>query len=239
MDVLEPYVPRIREGLLVSVEVTLMAMCVAGVLAFALGIARLSDRRLVRLGAGGVIEFFRGTSALVQLFWVFFALPLLPGELQLTPMVAAVAVLGLNEGAYAAEVVRGAIVALPQGQSDAAHALHLAWWPRLRRVVLPQAVPMMLPGFGNAAVDLLKASAFVGFVQVHDLTYWSDQIRLSTGASLEAYLLALVLYFLLALALSGFFRLLEALTPLRRLERRRGRRLVGSSGSGPQLEVTR
>ena len=220
MHELEPYVPRILEGFLATLEVTLLAMCLAALVAFLLGLARLSRQSAIRLAAGGFIEFFRGTSALVQLFWVFFALPALPGEVQLTPMVAAVLVLGLNEGAYAAEVVRGAIMAVPRGQTDAAMALSLSWRTRMRRVIIPQALPIMLPGFGNAAVDLMKASAFVGFVQVHDLTYWSDQIRFSTGESLAAYFVTLVLYFLFAVALSTLFRGLERMTPLRRAQAR-------------------
>lgn len=188
-----------------------------------LGLARLSARRPVRVVAGTLIEFFRGTSVIVQLFWVFFALPLLPLGIQLTAWVAGVAVLSLNAGAYAAEVVRGAAQAVPRSQYEAATALNLSAWQRTRRVVLPQALPAMLPPFGTAAVDLTKASALVGFITVEDLTFWAEQTRLVTGEAAIVYGLTLVAYFAFALVLSALFNGLALLTPLRRAERRAGR----------------
>jgi polar amino acid transport system permease protein len=188
-----------------------------------LGIARLSGKRAVRVAAGTLIEFFRGTSVIVQLFWVFFALPLLPLGIQLSALVAGVAVLSLNAGAYGAEVVRGAVQAVPRGQHEAAVALNLSAWQRTRRVIVPQALPAMLPPFGTAAVDLTKASALVGFITVEDLTFWAEQTRLVTGEAAVVYGLTLVAYFAFALTLSALFNGLALLTPLRRAERRAGR----------------
>jgi polar amino acid transport system permease protein len=203
--------------------VTLVSLAFALAIAFVLGLARLSGRRLVRVAAGTLIEFFRGTSVIVQLFWVFFALPLLPFGIRLSAWVAGVAVLSLNAGAYAAEVVRGAVQAVPRGQYEAATALNLSAWQRTRRVVVPQALPAMLPPFGTAAVDLTKASALVGFITVEDLTFWAEQTRLVTGEAAIVYGLTLVAYFAFALLLSALFNGLALLTPLRRAERRAGR----------------
>jgi polar amino acid transport system permease protein len=202
------------------VEVTLVSLVLALAIAFGLGLARLSGRRPVRAASGTLIEFFRGTSVIVQLFWVFFALPLLPLGIQLSAWTAGVVVLSLNAGAYAAEVVRGAVQAVPRGQYEAAVALNLSAWQRTRRVVVPQALPAMLPPFGTAAVDLTKASALVGFITVEDLTFWAEQTRLVTGEAAIVYGLTLVAYFAFALVLSAFFNGLALLTPLRRAERR-------------------
>ncbi len=201
-------------------EVTLVSLVLALAIAFGLGLARLSGRRPVRAASGTLIEFFRGTSVIVQLFWVFFALPLLPLGIQLSAWTAGVVVLSLNAGAYAAEVVRGAVQAVPRGQYEAAVALNLSAWQRTRRVVVPQALPAMLPPFGTAAVDLTKASALVGFITVEDLTFWAEQTRLVTGEAAIVYGLTLVAYFAFALVLSAFFNGLALLTPLRRAERR-------------------
>jgi len=223
VDKVEPYLPNLWDGFLVTVQVTLVSLALALAIAFLLGLGRLSQRRAVRLSAGAFIEFFRGTSVIVQLFWVFFALPLLPLGIQLSAPAAGVAVLSLNAGAYAAEVVRGAIAALPRGQHEAATALNLSTWTRMRRVILPQALPAMLPPFGTAAVDLAKASALVGFITVEDLTFWAEQTRLVTGEAAVIYSLTLVAYFAFALSLSAFFNGVALLTPLRRAERRAGR----------------
>jgi polar amino acid transport system permease protein len=223
VDKVEPYLPNLWDGFLVTVQVTLVSLGLALAIAFVLGLGRLSHRRPLRVSAGAVIEFFRGTSVVVQLFWVFYALPLLPLELRLSAPVAGVAVLSLNAGAYAAEVVRGAVQALPRGQHEAAIALNLSGWTRMRRVILPQALPAMLPPFGTTAVDLAKASALIGFITVEDLTFWAEQTRLVTGEAAVVYGLTLVAYFGFALALSALFNCLALLTPLRRAERRAGR----------------
>ncbi len=207
MSAIEPFLPFLLRGALVTLQVTLLGLALALVVAFVAGLGRLSSRRPLRWLAGGFIEVFRGTSVVVQLFWFFFALPFF--GLQLQPLVAAVLALGLNGGAYAAEVVRGAVLAVPRGQGEAATALNMSGYTRLRRVILPQALPLMLPPFGNISVDLLKASALVSLVTVSDLTFRAQTVRSSTGETALVFALILVIYFVLALALALAFRMLE------------------------------
>ena len=120
------YLTLILEGAWVTVRLTVMGAAVALVFAFLAGLGRLSHHAAVRWLATAYIEFFRGTSIFVQLFWIYFVLPLT--GVTLTPMQAGVRALGLNVGAYGAEVVRGAILSVPRDQYEATTALNLTRW---------------------------------------------------------------------------------------------------------------
>lgn len=197
-------------GLLVTVELCVAGALLAAVLSVLAGLGRLSLDPIVRVVAVIYVELFRGTSVLVQLFWFYFALPLLLG-IELPAMVAGVLALGLNIGAYGAEVVRGAILDVPVGQHEAAVALHFTRWQRLRHVILPQALPAMLPPAGNLVIELIKASAVVSMITIADLTHAADLIREHTLQTGVVFGVVLLVYFLLAqLVMFG----------IRRLERR-------------------
>lgn len=115
------------------------------------------------------MEVFRGTSALVQLFWFYFVLPMF--GMKLPALLVGIVVLGANAGAYGAEVVRGAILAVPAGQREAAVALNLTRARTIWRIILPQAVPAMLPPTGNLLIELLKNTALVSLITITDLTF--------------------------------------------------------------------
>lgn len=200
MSQIGPYIPLLLGGLLITVALTALGMVLAVVVAFVAGMGRMSHRRWLRWPAGAFIEFFRGTSMLVQLFWLFFALPFF--GIKLVPFAAAILALGLNEGAYGAEIVRGAINALPRGQREGAVALSLTPYQRMRWVILPQAVPAMIPPFGNVMVDLLKNTSLVSLVTVTDLTFRAQMVRNTTGATTAVFATILVLYFVVAYSLS-------------------------------------
>jgi polar amino acid transport system permease protein len=237
VNALEPYLPLIWDGYLTTLQVLGLSVLVCFPTAFVLGSARSAHTPLLRVPAGAVVEFLRGTSAIVQLFWVYFALPLLPLGIKVSPTAAAVSVLGLNAGAYAAEVVRGAIQAVPRGQIDAAIALDWTPFQRLRKVVLPQAIPAMIPPFANIAVDIMKGTALVGFVFVHDLTFSAEAIRAQINDALAVYGVVLLIYFATAVVISLAFRGLESTMPLRRVERRAARdsRRARREGAGSVL----
>ncbi|MET9347965.1 ectoine/hydroxyectoine ABC transporter permease subunit EhuC [Streptomyces termitum] len=199
--------PSIAGGLLVTLEATLLGAALALVVAFALGLAALSRRILVRGASRAVVEFLRGTSLYVQLFWLFFALPMLGFRLE--PLACGVLAFGLNYGAYGAEVVRGSIAAVPAAQTEAAVALGMGPGLRLRRVVLPQAYALMIPPFKNLLIQLLKATPLLSLVTVADLTFRIDQLRSATGGTAAAYLLLLLLYFGVAVLLSAGMNALE------------------------------
>jgi len=231
MDAVEPYLPLLWDGMKVTILVTVIGVAVSIPFSLILGMGRVSRYRLVRALCRTVAEFLRGTSVIVQLFWVFYALPLVI-EYKFDPMAAATVVLGLNCGAYAAEAVRSALGSLPQGQHDAAVALGLSQRRFTWRILLPQTFPRMLPPFGTAAIDLMKASSVVGFVTVQDLTFRSDQVRAATGESLAVYGVVLVSYFAFALVISGLFRGLERIVAARHDGRSTRRRRVIMSRIG-------
>ncbi|MCQ9165561.1 MULTISPECIES: ectoine/hydroxyectoine ABC transporter permease subunit EhuC [unclassified Arthrobacter] len=194
------YAPLLLQGLWTTILVTIFSGALCLVVAFAAGLARLSTHRYLRWPAGVFIEVFRGTSLLVQMFWFFFALPFF--GIQLFPLTAAVLALGLNEGAYAAEVVRGAIASRAKGQTEACIALGMEPALRLRRVIIPQSIPAMLPPFGNVMVDLLKNTSLVSLVTVADLTFRAQMIRSTTGQTTAIFLTILVIYFILSYLLT-------------------------------------
>lgn len=214
MSEIQPYLPYLLRGLLVTLEVTGLGLAVAIPMAFAAGLGRMSTVAPVRWLAGLFIEVFRGTSAVVQLFWFFYALPLL--GLSVTPLSAGVLALGLNQASYAAEIVRGSLVAVPTAQTEAAVALNMGRWMRFWRVSLPQAIPTMLPSFGNVSIDLMKATSLVSLVTVSDLTFRAQTVRSATGATTAIFTLILLWYFVCSVALSLVRRWLERRVSLER-----------------------
>jgi polar amino acid transport system permease protein len=183
-------------GVPVTLEVTVLAGLLTVVASVIAGAGRLSRRRVIRFLAGVYIEVFRGSSAIVQLYIAYYALPL--WGLTLTPLTAGVVVLGLNAGAYGAEVVRGAILAVPQEQREAATALSIRSWPTFRRVIFPQALTIILPSMGNLLIDLLKTSSLVSLVTLSDVTFQAQQLRLTSGKTAAIFGLTLLIYLVLA-----------------------------------------
>ncbi|BCJ86709.1 ectoine/hydroxyectoine ABC transporter permease subunit EhuC [Effusibacillus dendaii] len=160
------------------------------------------------MAAAVYVEFFRGTSLLVQMFWLFFALPILGIELE--PMTTGVLALGLNYGAYGSEIVRSSIQAIPKGQTEAAIALNLTSFQRMRSVILPQAFTLMLPAFGNLLIELLKGTSLVSLITLSDLTFTGMLMRTANIARTPEILgLILVIYFVLAYSLTLVVRWLE------------------------------
>ena len=201
------YLVLILEGAWVTVRLTVMGCALALVVAVVAGLGRIAPWAPVRWLATAYIEFFRGTSIFVQLFWIYFVLPMT--GVSLGAMEAGVLALGLNVGAYGAEVVRGAILAVPNDQREATVALNMTGWQRLRHVILPQALPLMLPTFGNNAIELLKATAVVSLISLADMTFQGQIVRSQTGNTIVPFLTILVLYFLMSLAIAGAIGWLE------------------------------
>jgi polar amino acid transport system permease protein len=195
-------------GLWVTVYVTVLCAAAALVIAVVLGLLARMDHLFPRTVARIVIEFFRGTSLLVQLFWLYYVLPLL--GYRLDPLLVAVVAFGLNFGAYGAEVVRGAINAVPRPQWEGAVALNLTPFQRMRRVILPQALPLMLPPFNNLLIQLLKSTPLVFLITLVDLTSIGDRYRDSLGNEAFIFPLLLVIYFVLSYLFTLLMHLLEA-----------------------------
>lgn len=207
MKAVLPYLSQILEGLLTTVEITAASILLAVVMALAAGLLRSAGPVPFRQIAAVYVEVFRGSSLLVQMFWIYFVLPAF--GLQLSAFAAGVLTLGLNVGAYGAEVVRGAILAVPRGQIEAAVALGFPPATRLRRILFPQALPRMIPPLGNLAIELLKGTALVSLITIHDLTFRAQMVRSVTLETGVVFGLVLLLYLLLALTITGLVQVVE------------------------------
>jgi polar amino acid transport system permease protein len=207
-EFLETYGGLILSGTGVTIVQFLLAAAVAIVAALSAGLGKLSKNWLVRGTAVIYIEIFRGTSLLVQLFWIFYVLPLF--GISFDKFTAGFVSVGLNIGSYGAEIVRGAIQAVPKGQWEAAYALSMSPAKRMRRIILPQALVLMLPAWGNLLIELLKGTALVALISVTDLMFQTRQINASTFLSAQAFGTALIIYYVLArFLITPFMRWLE------------------------------
>ena len=200
--------PFLLQGLHITVLVALGGSVVAIVLAVVFGTWSKSVDPILRWVSAAYITIFRGASALVLLYWFYFALPDLI-NVRLDAITTGILVLGANVGAYGAEVVRASLEAVPKGQYQAAAALNLSRWQTMRYVIFPQAMLSMIPPFGNLLIELLKATALVSTITVADLTRQGIFLRQDTHRAFEVFGLLLVLYFLLSVAITTGVRLLE------------------------------
>jgi polar amino acid transport system permease protein len=195
-------------GLLGTLKVTAAALALGLPLGLAVALMRLSRARAVSLPAGVFVEFFRRTPPLVQLFWCFFALPILIG-VRVDSFQAAVMTLSIQSSAFFAEVFRGGIVSVERGQWEAARALGMTYRQLLRRVVLPQAVKRMIPAFLERAIELMKTTTLVATVAYADLLFEASDIAQKTFRPLEVFTAAAALYFVVIFAASRVVQVSE------------------------------
>ncbi len=207
-EFLQEFGPRLVDGTIVTVQQTLLASILAILIALSMALMKMSDITSLRWFAIAYIELFRGTSLLVQLFWIFFVMPFF--GLTLEPFTAGFIAVGMNLGAYGAELVRGGILAVPRGQFEACIALNISPVRGFVRIIFPQALLNMLPPWGNLLIELLKGTALVSLISVTDLMFESKQINGSTFLSVEAFGSALLIYYVLGrLMISPGMRWLE------------------------------
>ncbi|WP_227998244.1 amino acid ABC transporter permease [Nocardia australiensis] len=216
------YIERIYEGLPFTLWAVVGGIALTVVLSFIAGLAMLSPHRSVRFISRVYVEGFRGSSEVVQLFFFAVAVPIFFGvTLGATArglLLIGVIVLGLNHGAYGAEIVRGAIGSVPQAQVDGAVALNLSPLQRMWRVILPQAVVEMLPSFNNLFIQLLKGTALLSFIAVPEIFKKADELRAVPAFSRELgviYVLELVCYLVIAVIITLIMRVLERLAARR------------------------
>jgi polar amino acid transport system permease protein len=199
--------PQLLKGAGVTLKVTLITAGVAFLLSFVVAFARMAPLRWVRILAAVYVEVLRGTSAIVQLFYLFFILPAF--GVSLNAMTTAVIGLGMNLSAYGSEVVRSGIGAIGEGQHEAAKALGLSRVQTYRFVILPQALVIMMPSFGNLLIELVKATSLVSLITLTELTFSGRQMVVTTGRAFQVWGLVLVIYFAMAYPLTWLVRLAE------------------------------
>lgn len=205
----------LAEGAWITIQILVYAFILGLLLSLVVGVARLSTRQWVRGVALVYVELARGISSIILLFVIAIAIPILFEVDQASLVVLGSIALGLNMGGYGAEIVRGSIQAIPKGQTEASIALNLSPTQRLRHVVLPQAMRIILPPMGNLTIEILKGTALVSLIGLTDIMRATNTIRNqrlidATGADVTVvFVNTLVIYFVLAQTINGLFRLAE------------------------------
>lgn len=203
------------DGAWLTIQILVYAFLLGVFLSLIFGVARLSEREWVRGGALVYVELARGISSIVLLFVIAVAIPILLEVNQASLIMLGSLALGLNMGGYGAEIVRGSIQAIPKGQTEASIALNLSPTQRLRHIVLPQAMRIILPPMGNLTIEILKGTALVSLIGVTDIMQATRNIRqqqLFNASAADLTVLfanVLVIYFVLAQVINGVFRLAE------------------------------
>ena len=204
------YGPKFSSAAITTAQVFVYSALLAVIISIIFGIMRLSKNIIIQVLATIYIEFYRGTSLIIQMFWIYYVLPLF--GLPLPALLAGVLALGMNFGAYGAEVLRAGILAVPKGQWEGAHALNFSKAKRMQRIIIPQIYPIILPPAANLAVELLKGTALVSLITLVDLMFVAKQINMMTWLSAQSFGLALLIYFVMArFVLVPFLRWLEVL----------------------------
>ena len=204
------YGPKFSSAAITTVQVFVYSSLLAVIISIIFGIMRLSKNLIIQVLATVYIEFYRGTSLIIQMFWIYYVLPLF--GLPLPALLAGVLALGMNFGAYGAEVLRAGILAVPKGQWEGALALNFSKAKRMQRIIIPQIYPIILPPAANLAVELLKGTALVSLITLVDLMFVAKQINMMTWLSAQSFGLALLIYFVMArFILVPFLRWLEVL----------------------------
>jgi polar amino acid transport system permease protein len=210
---------RILHGVVVTIELTVISMAVGIVLGVVLAVMRLSPNPLVAASSWTYVWLFRGTPVLVQiLFWSFISalyprisigIPFGGPELAhgsansiITPFVAAILALGLNEGAYMAEIVRAGIISVDEGQTEAAHALGMTRLQTMRRIVLPQAMRVIIPPTGNETISMLKTTSLVSVIAYAELLYSAQLIYSVSFKQIPLLLVVSAWYLIMTTVLS-------------------------------------
>jgi polar amino acid transport system permease protein len=209
---------QVTHGLVVTIELTVIAMVIGIALGIVLAIMRLSPNPLVSGASFTYIWFFRGTPLLVQLlFWNFISalypkfslgipfgpeLTTIDANSLITPFVAAILGLGLNEAAYMAEIVRAGLLSVDEGQTEASQALGLTRLQTIRRIVLPQAMRVIIPPTGNETISMLKNTALVSVIAYTELLYSVQLIYAANYKQIPLLLVASLWYLIVTTVLS-------------------------------------
>lgn len=208
LSIITENLPLLLKGAGITLEITALSVGLGLLIGMFVGVAKLSDNRLIRGLASVYVDCIRGTPLLVQIFLVYFALPQIIGH-RIDPFVAAVGACSINSGAYVAEIFRAGIQSIDKGQMEASRALGLNWFQAMRFVIMPQAFKRIIPPLGNEFIAMLKDSSLVSVIGFEELTRTGQLIISRTYAALEIWIVVALLYLIMTLAISRFVALLE------------------------------
>jgi polar amino acid transport system permease protein len=196
------------EGLLVTLEITTLSVAFGLVIGLFMGIMRLSSNFVLKYIAVIYIDFIRGTPLLVQIFLIYFALPMIIGQ-RIDPFIAAVTACSINSGAYIGEIFRAGIQSIDKGQMEAGRSLGMSYAQTMRYIILPQAFRRIVPPLGNEFIAMLKDSSLVSVIGFEELTRRGQLIIARTYASFEIWATVAIMYLILTLTISRIVDYLE------------------------------
>lgn len=207
-ELIQNALPILILGAGVTIEITAFSVAVGFFIGLFVGIARISQFKVLRVLATIYVDCIRGTPLLVQIFLIYFALPMVIGQ-RVEPFIAAVAACGINSGAYVSEIFRAGIQAIDIGQMEAGRSLGMTWWQTMYSIILPQAIRNILPPLGNEFIAMLKDSSLVSVIGFEELTRRGQLIIAQTYGSFEIWMTVAILYLIMTLAISRIVSLLE------------------------------
>ncbi|WP_417038942.1 amino acid ABC transporter permease [Dialister invisus] len=207
-ELIQRALPILLMGAGVTIEITAFSVAIGFFIGLFIGIARISQFKILRIMAAVYADCIRGTPLLVQIFLIYFALPMAIGQ-RVEPFIAAVAACGINSGAYVSEIFRAGIQAIDVGQMEAGRSLGLTWWQTMRFIILPQAFKNILPPLGNEFIAMLKDSSLVSVIGFEELTRRGQLIIAQTYGSFEIWMTVAVLYLIMTMAISRIVAFLE------------------------------
>ena len=200
--------PLLLQGALVTLEITALAVGLGLVFGLVAALAQLSKFAPLRLIAKVYVDFIRGTPLLVQIFIIYFALPVVIGH-RIDPFFAAVAACSINSGAYVAEIFRAGIQSIDIGQMRAGLSLGMNWTMTMRYIILPQAFKRIIPPLGNEFIAMLKDSSLVSVIGFEELTRSGQLIIAETYGSLEIWSAVAIIYLVMTLTITRIVSVLE------------------------------
>ncbi|MBP7255270.1 MAG: amino acid ABC transporter permease [Negativicutes bacterium] len=200
--------PLLLEGALVTIKITALSVGFGLLIGLVASIARMSKLWLVKMLASLYVDFIRGTPLLVQIFIIYFALPMITG-VRVDPLVAAITACSINSGAYVAEIFRAGIESIDKGQMEAGRSLGMTWGQTMYYIIVPQAFKRVIPPLGNEFIAMLKDSSLVSVIGFEELTRRGQLIIARTYGSLEIWLSVAVIYLAMTFVISRFVAYLE------------------------------
>ena len=208
VDLMINSLPLLIVGAGITVQITAISVGLGLVIGMFVGIARICHVKVLRALATVYIDFLRGTPLLVQIFLIYFALPMVVGQ-RVDPFIAAITACGINSGAYIAEIFRAGIQSIDEGQMEAGRSLGMTWVQTMRYIIVPQAFKNIVPPLGNEFIALLKDSSLVSVIGFEELTRRGQLIIARTYGSLEIWITVALIYLVMTLTISRFVSYME------------------------------
>ncbi len=211
-NIVQTAIPLLARGTLVTLQISLAAGALACILGFALGLSALSNIRLLRGFVAGYVDFVRGTPLLIQIFLVFFALPII--GIRFDEIWAGIIALAFNTSGYIAETVRGGVGGVERGQTEAAKSIGMTHPQVLTYILLPQALRPIVPPLTNELISMTKNTSLLSVISVYELTRAGQAIISVHFVPFEIYLLLALYYYAIIKTLSWLSRWLESRMPV-------------------------